>query len=98
MPKKVEVFALGCAKCRLIEVAANAAVEESGVDAQVERLQDPMEMKERGVMRQPALFIDGVLKAEGRVPTVDEIKEMLLEEDAQAQKKKNKAKKKSGDG
>ena len=82
MPKKVEVFALGCQKCRLMEVAATAAVEESGSDATVEKVQDTMEMRERGVTKQPALFIDGVLKAEGRVPSIEEIKRFLMEDEA----------------
>ncbi|MEM0448830.1 MAG: thioredoxin family protein [Methanomassiliicoccales archaeon] len=35
LPSKVKIFPLGCAKCRLMEVAAHTAVEESGVDAEV---------------------------------------------------------------
>ncbi len=75
--RKIDVFALGCSKCRLMEVAAHAAVEEMGIDAEINKLNDPLEMREKGVMAQPALFIDGQLKAVGRVPSIDEIKEML---------------------
>ncbi len=77
MPKKVEVFALNCQRCKQIEVIATAAVEESGADAQIEKIQDPDEMRKRGVERQPALFIDGELISEGRLPSVEEIKELL---------------------
>ncbi len=77
MKRKIEVFALGCSKCRLIEVATHAAVEELGIDAEISKVQDPIAMRERGVLGQPALFIDGQLRAAGRVPSVDEIKEML---------------------
>lgn len=80
MPKKVEVFALGCSKCRLMEVAAATAIEELGIDAELEKVQDTIAMRERGVQSQPALFIDGKLKVAGRVPSVDEIKKMLEEE------------------
>jgi predicted thioredoxin/glutaredoxin len=64
-----------------MEVAATTAIDELGMDVQVEKVQDTMEMRERGVLSQPALFIDGKLKAAGRVPSVDEIKRMLTEED-----------------
>jgi hypothetical protein len=37
----------------------------------VEKVQDTMEMREREVHSQPALFIDGKLKAAGRVPSVE---------------------------
>jgi small redox-active disulfide protein 2 len=74
MPEKVEVFALNCQKCRQIEVVATAAVEESGAEAEIYRIQDTEEMKKIGVDRQPALFIDGELISEGRLPSVEEIK------------------------
>jgi small redox-active disulfide protein 2 len=83
VPKKVEVFAIGCAKCRLLEVATASAIEELGMDAEVTKLQDTEEMRNRGVMHQPALFIDGELKSSGRVPSVEEIKRMLMEQDGE---------------
>jgi small redox-active disulfide protein 2 len=80
MPKKVEVFALGCSKCRLLEVATAMAIDELGMDVQVEKVQDALEMREGGLQSQPALFIDGKLKAAGCVPSVEEIKKMLTDE------------------
>jgi len=38
MPKKVEVFALGCSKCRLMEVAVTTAISELGMDVQMEKV------------------------------------------------------------
>ena len=72
---------MGCSKCRLMEVAVATAINEMGIDAQLEKIQDTFEMRERGVQSQPALFIDGKLKAVGRVPSVEEIKRMLTEND-----------------
>jgi len=46
-------------------------------------VQDTEEMRKRGVMHQPALFIDGKLRASGRVPSVEEIKLMLMEQDSE---------------
>jgi small redox-active disulfide protein 2 len=77
---KIEVFAVGCAKCRLIEVATHAALEELGLSTEVDKLQDPSEAQRRGVMSQPALFINGKLIVQGRVPSVDELKEMINRE------------------
>ena len=74
---KIEVFSVGCSKCRLIEVATHAALEELGLNIDVDKLQDPMEAQSRGVTVQPALFIDGKLMVQGRVPSVDEIKGMI---------------------
>jgi len=79
MPEKVEVFALNCQTCRQIEVVATTAVEESGAEAETHKIQDTEEMKKIGVDRQPALFIDGELISEGRLPSVEEIKSLLLQ-------------------
>jgi len=91
VPKKVEVFAIGCAKCRLLEVATATAIEELGMDTEVTKLQDTEEMRNRGVMHQPALFIDGELKSSGRVPSVEEIKRFLMEQEGEpkVEEKKN---------
>ncbi|HHT75360.1 MAG TPA: thioredoxin family protein [Methanomassiliicoccaceae archaeon] len=78
MPLKIEVLAFGCSKCRLMEVATHAAIEELGIDVDVDKLQDIEEAKRRGVMSQPALFINGKLMVQGRVPSIDEIKEMIV--------------------
>jgi small redox-active disulfide protein 2 len=76
---RIEVFGSGCAKCKRLEKNVNKALSKTGIDAQVVKVQDIQEMTDRGVMITPALFIDGVPKAMGRVPSVDEITEMLEE-------------------
>jgi len=43
------------------------------------KVDDIDEIVNRGIMLTPALFIDGKVRAEGRVPDVNEIKTMLRE-------------------
>ncbi|NYT11406.1 MAG: thioredoxin family protein [Methanomassiliicoccales archaeon] len=76
---RIEVFGSGCAKCKRLEKNVNKAVFETGIEAQVVKVQDIQEIIDRGVMITPALFIDGEPKAMGRVPSIDEITEMLRE-------------------
>lgn len=61
--KRVEVFALDCARRRPMVVAVAMVIDELGIDAQVEKVQDAVEMRGRGVQTQPSLFIAGKLKA-----------------------------------
>lgn len=78
---KIEVFySTRCGKCRLMESATHAALEELEMEVDVDKILNPQEAMERGVMSQPALWINGRLKAQGRVPLVGEIKDMILEE------------------
>ncbi len=75
--KKVEVIGTGCAKCRRLLANAEQAVKDLKIAAEVIKVDDIDEIVNRGVMMTPALFIDGKVRAEGRVPDVNEIKKML---------------------
>ncbi|MDW5563730.1 MAG: thioredoxin family protein [Methanomassiliicoccus sp.] len=78
---KIEVFySMRCGKCRLMESATYAALEELGMNEEVDKILNPQVAMERGIMSQPALWINGHLKVQGRVPLIEEIKEMIMEE------------------
>lgn len=74
---KIEVLGTGCAKCKSLMKNVEKAVEESGISAEVIKVDSIQEIMERGVMMTPALYIDGQSKIVGRTATVEEIKRML---------------------
>jgi len=74
---KIEILGGGCANCTKLYESARKAVSDSGKKATIVKVTDYSEIASYGVMRTPALVIDGDIKSEGRVPTVDEIKKML---------------------
>ena len=76
---KIEIVGTGCAKCKRLFANAEQAVKELKITAEVVKVEDIDEIVNRGVMLTPALFIDGEVVAEGRVPDVNEIKSMLSE-------------------
>jgi small redox-active disulfide protein 2 len=53
------------------------AVQESGVKAEIVKIDNIQEIMNRGVMMTPALYVDGESKVVGRTATVEEIKKML---------------------
>jgi small redox-active disulfide protein 2 len=71
---KIEILGTGCPKCKATVANAQKAVAELGVQVEIVKVEDLMEIASRGVMMTPALAIDGEIKAVGRIPTVDEIK------------------------
>ncbi|WP_372947873.1 thioredoxin family protein [Mariniphaga sp.] len=73
----IKVLGTGCPKCKALEKAANDAVTAAGVDATVSKVEDIMQIMQFGVMTTPALVIDGKVLIKGRVPSVDEIKNLL---------------------
>jgi small redox-active disulfide protein 2 len=65
---RVEIFGTGCAKCKQLFSEAQAAVMESGVEADVLKIEQIEEIVKRGVLSTPAFAIDGTIKSTGRVP------------------------------
>jgi small redox-active disulfide protein 2 len=74
---KIEVLGTGCAKCKSLLKNVEKAVQESGIQAEVVKVDNIKEIMDRGVMMTPALYLDGESKMVGRTATVEEIKKML---------------------
>ena len=74
---KIEILGGGCANCAKLYENAKKAVSDSGRKATIAKVTDYAKIASYGVMRTPALVIDGEVKSEGRVPSADEIKKML---------------------
>ena len=74
---KIEVLGTGCAKCKSLLKNVEKAVSESGVQAEIIKVDSIQEIMDRGVMLTPALYVDGESKLMGRTATVEEIKKML---------------------
>ena len=77
---KIEIVGTGCAKCKRLLANAEQAVKDLKITADVIKVDDIDEIVNRGIMLTPALFINGKVRAEGRIPDVNEIKTMLSEE------------------
>jgi small redox-active disulfide protein 2 len=75
----IQVLGTGCTKCRTLYEAVKKAVEETGVEAQVEKVEDIQKIMAFEILMTPGLVIDGQVKAAGRVPSMDEIKKLIAE-------------------
>ena len=71
---EIKVLGPGCPKCEATEKNVKEAVAESGLDAQVDKVTDLMEIAKYGVLGTPAVVIDGEVKSVGKIPGKDEIK------------------------
>jgi len=74
---KIQVLGTGCAKCKQLTANAKKAVEELGLDATVEKVEDLREIMKFGVMTTPALVIDGKVRTAGKFLTVDAVMDLL---------------------
>ena len=74
---KIEILGTGCAKCKSLYENARKAVEESGKEAEIVKVEDIPSIMKYGVMSTPALVIDGQVKFSGKLASVAEIINML---------------------
>jgi small redox-active disulfide protein 2 len=74
---KIEILGTGCAKCHKLDELVRATVKESGVSAEITKVEDIKKIMGYGVMTTPALVIDGQVKAAGKIPSVEEIKKLI---------------------
>ena len=75
--KLVQILGPGCAKCTKLKENADAAVNELGIEATIEKISDISKITSFGVMMTPALAIDGEVKVVGKVASVEEITKLL---------------------
>ncbi len=74
---KIQILGTGCPKCNKMAEAAEAAAKDLQLDFELDKITDINEIMSFGVMMTPALAIDGDVKVVGKVPTINEIKEIL---------------------
>ena len=73
----IQVLGTGCGKCKALHEVVKKAVQETGVDAQVEKVEDIQKIMAFELIMTPGLVINGEVKAAGRVPNVEEIKRLI---------------------
>ena len=77
MKRKLLVLGPGCARCENLARITGQAAEELGLDYHLEKLTDITQFAQYGLMLTPGLVVDGELKVQGKVPSVDEVKAIL---------------------
>ena len=75
----IEVLGPGCPKCMSTEQNVKKALQELNLQAEVRKVTDIDLIIEKGVMWTPALIIDGKLAMQGKIPTVEQIKQLVKE-------------------
>ena len=74
---KVKVLGPGCAKCKTTYSIVEKVIKERGLDVELTKVDDIMEMMSYNIITTPAVVVDGEVKIKGRVPSEREIKEIL---------------------
>ena len=73
----IKVLGPGCAKCHSLDKLVREVVQELGIDAQVEYIQDMGKILEYPILITPGLVINEELKCSGNVPGKAEISKLI---------------------
>ena len=76
---KIEVLGTGCTTCNTAEAVVKEAVAKSGVEAQVIKVSDRMEIAKAGVLMTPAVIVDGQIMIVGKVPEIEDVLNWIRE-------------------
>ena len=75
----IQVLGTGCPKCKSLEKATREVVAQNGIDASITKVEDIVEIMKFNIMTTPALVVDGKVVVKGRVPSMDELKQILTQ-------------------
>jgi small redox-active disulfide protein 2 len=75
--KNIKILGTGCPKCKTTEANVRKAVEELGIEAEIQKVEDITDILQYNIMSTPAVVVDEVVKVKGRVPDVNEIKALF---------------------
>ncbi|MFQ6088398.1 MAG: thioredoxin family protein [Candidatus Methanofastidiosia archaeon] len=75
---KIVVAGPGCPRCQATERNVFDACAELDLAADISHVYDVKEFQKLGVVITPAVIVDGKIVVSGKVPTVEELKKILM--------------------
>jgi len=78
---KIEVLGPSCDKCDNTFEKVKQVLDELKLKAELTKITDIFEIIDRGISITPALIIDGKVKFQGKVPSIEDIKDLLGKEE-----------------
>lgn len=75
---EIKILGTGCPKCKELEKTTREVVEKNGFLATITKVDDIMEIMKYGIMSTPAIVVNEKVEIKGRIPSAEEIKQLLL--------------------
>ena len=75
--KTIKILGTGCAKCKQTEAVIRDTLEEMGLSANIEKVEDIEKIMSYDIMSTPAVVVDEQVIFKGKVPSREEVKAMM---------------------
>jgi len=76
---EIKVLGTGCPKCKQLEKAVRDSIEDLAIEANVSKVEDIMKIMAYGIMHTPGLVINEKVVLSGRLPSSNELKQILTQ-------------------
>jgi small redox-active disulfide protein 2 len=77
---EIRILGPGCPRCQEVEKRTINALADLNVGADVQKISDIKKIMEFKILATPGLAINGKVKCSGRIPSLEEIKRWIQEE------------------
>ncbi len=74
---EIKILGTGCARCKTLEKLTREVVEQNGINATITKVEDIVDIMKYNIMATPALVVNEKVEIKGRIPSADEIKQVL---------------------
>jgi len=74
---EIKILGTGCSKCKTLEEMTRKVVKDNSIVADIIKVEDIVEIMKYNIMTTPALVVDGKVVSKGRIPSTEEIKQLL---------------------
>jgi small redox-active disulfide protein 2 len=75
--KVIEVLGPGCARCHETHRVVRHVIDQAGVECALQKNESIDRMVELGVLRTPAIAIDGRVVHQGSIPKSEDVRRLL---------------------
>ena len=76
--KKLQILGTGCPTCNKLAEMTKQAATELGLDFELEKVTQIDRILSFDVPGTPALVVDGVVRSAGRLPSMPELKTLIM--------------------
>ncbi len=74
---EIKILGTGCPKCKTLEKITREVVEQNGFSANITKVEDIVDIMKYNIMSTPALVVNEKVVIKGRLPSAEEIKQIL---------------------
>jgi len=74
---EIKILGTGCPKCKTLEKLTREVVEKGGFSANITKVEDIVDIMKYNIMSTPALVVNEKVEIKGRIPSAEEIKQIL---------------------